>query len=949
MFFLLVALGIAPTAAQGAATYYVSSVNPAANDSNPGTQALPWRTLARLQTSIASLRPGDQVLFERGGTYPGSLNTGGLIGSSTAPIVFAAYGSGAVPIISGLETLTGWVSLGGNRWEATCAGCGAAINHLLINGETQRIARYPNIDEGDEGYLYFDGALGRTSITDAALAGQNWVGGELVVRSIAWVLDRMRIQSHSGSTLTTSTPANYNLEVGYGYFIQNHPSALDRQGEWVYNPTTRKITLHSTTNPASARVQVTTTDTLWLLENSSDVQLRDLALHGGDEYTLDVTNCTRLKIERVEFLYGGGEALRATSCAALDISESRLANALNFGLRLWQCRNCLIRRSTFENIATFAGMGKGSDGQYSGVQFDGIDSVFENNIVRYTGYIGVNFGGTVTIRNNHVSYFNRVKVDGGGIYGWHAVGARILGNIVLYGDGSSAGIPWDSTATHGIYVDDNSENIEVRDNHIGYMSASGIYLHNTRNVQVVNNTIFDVGEQGILLADDDLGSYNIENSLIENNQIFTVTPTAFGISLATNKTESAFLGWVGTLRNNTYCLPTADAAVRMTLISSGWRSQDYSLVQWQSRSGKESGSTTCDIRLPAFTETGTLGGNQIANSTLDTNVDGWVRWPENISSLAWDARMGGSFRFARTGGTQEIYAHHVIGAVTQGTLYRVRLRGISEGVGTSVTLVLSRQGDDYAWISPTTQAVLTASERVITVYLRPSSSYANARLNLMLTGSTPIWVDNVEVVPVNAAPLTADAAARFEYNNTTAPRTFTLDAAYTDPRGNSYTAGSTVTVQPFTSIILIRSASTTSVTLDGIVTMQGRSAANVALRISLNSVAYTPTTTASGGFSIASLTAGSYNVRVKHAQSLAVVQQVTLVAGTNAVTFALLRMGDVNDDNAITLSDFSLLAVSFNRAPGQTGYDARADLNGDGSVTLQDFSLLAGNFNQVGQ
>jgi hypothetical protein len=233
-------------------TRYVSSSNPAAADTNPGTQAQPWRTLARVQQAIATLRAGDQVLFERGGTYTGSLNISGLNGATGNPIVFGAYGSGAEPIISGLATLTNWTALGANRYEAVCSGCGTGINQLLIDGQTQRIARYPNMDEGDEGYLYIDSASGRTSITDDALAEQNWTGGELVTRSIAWILDRMPIQAHVGGTLTTATPANYDLLPGWGYFIQNHPAALDRDGEWIYNAATGKVTLYSTSNPAAA-------------------------------------------------------------------------------------------------------------------------------------------------------------------------------------------------------------------------------------------------------------------------------------------------------------------------------------------------------------------------------------------------------------------------------------------------------------------------------------------------------------------------------------------------------------------------------------------------------------------------------------------------------------------------------------------------------------------------
>jgi glucose/arabinose dehydrogenase len=56
-------------------------------------------------------------------------------------------------------------------------------------------------------------------------------------------------------------------------------------------------------------------------------------------------------------------------------------------------------------------------------------------------------------------------------------------------------------------------------------------------------------------------------------------------------------------------------------------------------------------------------------------------------------------------------------------------------------------------------------------------------------------------------------------------------------------------------------------------------------------------------------------------------------------------LGDINGDGAVTLADFALLSISYNRREGETGYDARADLNGDRAVTLADFSMLTGNFN----
>ena len=116
------------------------------------------------------------------------------------------------------------------------------------------------------------------------------------------------------------------------------------------------------------------------------------------------------------------------------------------------------------------------------------------------------------------------------------------------------------------------------------------------------------------------------------------------------------------------------------------------------------------------------------------------------------------------------------------------------------------------------------------------------------------------------------------------------------------------------------------------------------------SFSFTPTLNAAGEFTIAGVDPEAYEVAVKSANTLAVVDAtITLGAGPNAVDFGTLLAGDANDDNAVTALDFSALAATFNLATGESGYDAAADFNGDDAVTALDFSLLATNFNVSGE
>jgi hypothetical protein len=82
-----------------AATFYVNAVG---DDAAPGTQAQPWRTLARVNNQ--KLKPGDVVLLAGGQTFDGPLVPWGS-GSRGAPIRFGSYGAGRAMIASAVNNI----------------------------------------------------------------------------------------------------------------------------------------------------------------------------------------------------------------------------------------------------------------------------------------------------------------------------------------------------------------------------------------------------------------------------------------------------------------------------------------------------------------------------------------------------------------------------------------------------------------------------------------------------------------------------------------------------------------------------------------------------------------------------------------------------------------------------------------------------------------------------
>ena len=89
-----------------ATTYYVDRSHPAASDSNPGTEALPWLTI---QHAANTLVAGDTALV-KAGTYPERV-TITRSGAAGQEIVFAAYPGHTVTLDGSSVTVPQWTGL----------------------------------------------------------------------------------------------------------------------------------------------------------------------------------------------------------------------------------------------------------------------------------------------------------------------------------------------------------------------------------------------------------------------------------------------------------------------------------------------------------------------------------------------------------------------------------------------------------------------------------------------------------------------------------------------------------------------------------------------------------------------------------------------------------------------------------------------------------------------
>jgi len=85
--------GFSPAGVVSAPPAFTFFVDPVAGiDTNPGTQALPWKTITKVNSTVGA---GQTVGFKRGTTIAGQ-----LIPAANG-ITYGAYGSGALPVVNG--------------------------------------------------------------------------------------------------------------------------------------------------------------------------------------------------------------------------------------------------------------------------------------------------------------------------------------------------------------------------------------------------------------------------------------------------------------------------------------------------------------------------------------------------------------------------------------------------------------------------------------------------------------------------------------------------------------------------------------------------------------------------------------------------------------------------------------------------------------------------------
>lgn len=564
-----------------ATNYYVSTSG--SDSANGLTSATAWATLTKVNGS--TIMAGDSVLFRRGDVFTGQLvPKSGTTGNS---IIYAAYGTGAKPIISGFQTIGAWSLYSTGIYRATTTAT-ATCNMVTIDGVNTPKGRYPNA-----GFLTYESHSGLTQITDNQLAASpSFIGAQVVVRPNRWKLEVSTITAHSGTTLVfdaiNDEPAN-----GYGYFFQNSPHVLDALGEW-YVSGGYLYMYFGAVSPGTKTVKASTVDILVNSISKSYYQLQNIAFQGANDRAVKIYNPVSVVVKNCDFSACGTLGIEADGSpagSALTVEGCTFTAVQSCAVYSYSA-NTTVRGNSVTNVGLWPGMGNDNWGNYSALSINGNSSLAEYNNIHNCGYVGLQIRGNGTVaKNNLIDVFCSVLDDGGGIYTsaptWS--GRVITGNIVLNGSTALSGAPTGSTTqTFGIYLDEGATDVTISDNTVyssdGSMRA-GILLHVSENVDITGNTVFNC-ERQMYISNNQANVAEMTEVNITNNIFVAREASQTCFSFVSIYNDLNF----GSASGNVYARPIADTQV-FSIDTYNTSATAYDLAGWQALSGYDANST----------------------------------------------------------------------------------------------------------------------------------------------------------------------------------------------------------------------------------------------------------------------------------------------------------------------------------------------------------------------
>lgn len=568
--FLLLLLGVAEPAMaarradlfvspQGADTWSGTLAEPN-GEKTDGPFATPQRALRASRERKAAGLPSPRIEL-RDGTYflDKALELDAAdSGTAAHSLEFAAY-PGEHPVLDGgLRLPNAWRKLpDGPLWSLELPEGSRPVEDLFIDGRRQPRARMPDsgfwralpVGESRKQFRFAPGLL--QPWPDAA-------NGVVVIKSRQWFDETLPIQSIDGAarTVTVARESQWSLAGdGLGpagdYYIENVRAALDRPGEWCFDPARRVLLLWPPEGADLRRAVVCAGGLPVLISVRGDMAKKRWAEH------LLFDGLALVHTGRSENGPSGAALCLTGGVRDCVVSGGSFADLGGGGVVLWkECEDNLVSGNEFVRVGTtpvrisdYLGEGPpASSGNrvennsihdcgtvvraVSGIELENTGgNRIAHNLLFNLPYCGITLNGDRpqywnqaaspglsppftaagikpfipsrgnVVEFNHIHDVMRDLGDGGGIYLWGVMGtgANLIRHNLVEHVGAGRG------AYVGIYLDDECDDARVTDN-VVVDANYGLQLHGApRNV--VENNLFAFSRHSDLFVQPE--KYNV--------------------------------------------------------------------------------------------------------------------------------------------------------------------------------------------------------------------------------------------------------------------------------------------------------------------------------------------------------------------------------------------------------------------------------------------------------
>ncbi len=611
-----------------AAIYFVDANHPYARDSNPGVEALPFKTINKATSLVNAgdtvfIKAGvyrEMVILSRSGTSTTSTGRTGPV-TIASPITFAVYpGHEGKAIISAAELVTNWRKCTG---PADCAGnpnwehiywadvaalvkahpdSSFAVRQVFQHGKLLKRSRYP-----DTGWSYptsMPDPMKR--FTDDTLSQPNgyFTGAVCHIKTANWRINQIPITSFSGSTITLSKSPWFAITTRYGYYITSVVGEINAEGEWAYDAMQKRIYLWPQGDiPEGVEFSYrqhcirSYGGTAWNVVRG--LTLRYPCTHGVWLYRS--SNMT-IEDSTIEHAFSCGIYLIATGSGESDNNQI-LRNTIRYCCEYGIYVDSLSSNTNIEDNYVYATgtdtfAGDLMNGRGEGICVGGPYTRIYHNRVDKTGFIALYMAKKALSREtsyNHVTNAGLALADGGGIYlsGYsdapeendhihHNIFADSLGCLSMDRSYDTGRAPTPSTHSgifHGIYVDEAGNHNLIEHNTVMNCRTHGITFHWAPENVVQKNTVYGNRETQVCFSGDNRDGRRLVNDVLLDNILFSTAPQQYTLWVGMNYDGVRF----GQSDRNYFYNPYKDSHIFVSWLDPSTNirtTEDLTLYEW---------------------------------------------------------------------------------------------------------------------------------------------------------------------------------------------------------------------------------------------------------------------------------------------------------------------------------------------------------------------------------